>query len=412
MFTTGDMLPSMRALVVLLAVSFAACGDDDGSAPLDAAMTPDAGSDGGTTVRPDLAMPMCPPGEPMPDAFDCTTDPGVPLGEPIEAEADTWTWVPFDDAHCMDGSSTGIGIRTAPESDRLLILLEGGGACFDVFSCVAVANPDGYGEAAFASDAARGLNRGITSRTDESNPFRDWNMVYVPYCSGDAHAGTAADGTGFDGRTQTGHTNYGQFVARIAATFPDVSQVVLAGRSAGGLGTLVNYPVTASAFGCTPVHVLDDSGPLLPDEYMRPCLVSMVNAEWSIAIPEGCDLCSCEGDAGLVNSIPFLARRYPDRRFGLASYTEDRTFRSFFGFGYSSGCDIPRSVPDGEYTAGLLELRELMGGDANFRTFLVEGDQHTFTFGSLGSASAGGLTLGEWTQQLIDGDAAWSDVGP
>ena len=25
--------------------------------------------------------------------------------------------------------------------------------------------------------------------TDPRNPFRDWNLVFVPYCSGDMHAG-------------------------------------------------------------------------------------------------------------------------------------------------------------------------------------------------------------------------------
>src|ERR1039457_1625778 len=47
----------------------------------------------------------------------------------------TWNWVPFEAAHCRSGSSTGIGINPNPTSDKLLILLEGGGACFDATTC-------------------------------------------------------------------------------------------------------------------------------------------------------------------------------------------------------------------------------------------------------------------------------------
>ena len=405
----------------LLILALGACGDDgsvgDDPGPQgDASTMADSGSPGDDAGGMDVdggtadagGGGSCGTDEPMPAPFDCAADPGITLGEPITADPMTWTWVPFDDAFCMDGSATGIGVNINPDSDRLLILLEGGGACFDGLSCLTVANPNGYDARSFASEGT--LGRGFFDRADPANPAADWSYVYVPYCTGDAHSGTNPDG--YEGRMQVGYTNYEKYIARIAATFPDVAQVLLTGRSAGGLGTIVTYPITASAFGCTPVQMLDDSGPLLPDEYLKPCLQSTVRDIWNIAVPAGCEQCTCEDGGGLGWAHAYLARAYPDRNFGLLSYTGDSTFRQFYGYGYSAGCNLPVRMPPEDFEAGLQELRARSVGDPNFQTFYVSGDRHTFTFQSLGAASVAGVTLSEWVQQLLEADPAWDDVGP
>src|SRR5262245_57335206 len=121
-------------------IAFAcACGSPSAS--------PDAGSDSGAidagpidAGAPDAGQ-SCPPGPVAPAVFDCaTSDPAITFGTPITANAQEWTFVPFPEAHCMDGSSTGIGVNLASGSDRVVIYLEGGGACFDLLSCATVAN--------------------------------------------------------------------------------------------------------------------------------------------------------------------------------------------------------------------------------------------------------------------------------
>jgi hypothetical protein len=91
---------------------------------------------------------------------------------------------------------------------------------------------------------------------------------------------------------------------------------------------------------------------------------------------------------------------------------EDSTFRAFYGYGYSASCRLPANMPGEEYSAGLLELRDAMSAFDNFRTFYVEGNRHTFTGSSLTATSVGATDLSTWTAQLIDGDSAWSNVGP
>lgn len=373
----------------------AGAGDDAGTGD------PDAGGGG-----------ECGDGLPSPAAFDCeASDPGLTFGDAITAEARTWTFVPFDDAFCMDGSTTGIGVSLNPASDRVMIYLQGGGACFDTLSCLGVANRDGFAEAELDS-LSTFLSRGIFDRDDPDNPVADWNHVFIPYCSGDVHAGTRADGP--DGRAHVGYQNVTAYLRRLVPTFDGATQVLLTGASAGGLGAMVNYEQTQEAFDCTPVDALDDAGSILPEPYLRPCLQQRLRERWGLggSIPSECGQCTCDDGSGMWNMAPYLAARFPDRRFGLVTSMEDGTMRGFYGYGYSASCDFPATMPGEDYAAGLTELRSSLDGRSNFQTFYVAGAQHTFTYEPLGDVSTDGTTLSAWLEGLLDGEASWDDVGP
>src|SRR5690349_8408075 len=61
----------------------------------------------------------------------------VDAGDPISAPNETWTFVPVPDAHCGNGTSTGIGVNLTDRSNRVLIFLAGGGACWEAAACAA-----------------------------------------------------------------------------------------------------------------------------------------------------------------------------------------------------------------------------------------------------------------------------------
>ena len=110
--------------------------------------------------------------------------PAAPAG-PITASAGEWTWIPFPDAVCADGSATGIGVNLGAAGSRPLIYLEGGGACWSEETCYTLMTASnftgGYGAAQFASDAASatGLAQpgGFFDRQVASNPFQDYSYV-------------------------------------------------------------------------------------------------------------------------------------------------------------------------------------------------------------------------------------------
>jgi hypothetical protein len=330
--------------------------------------------------------------------------PGPPITGLVPGE---WTWVEVPEAHCMDGTSTGFALRPSTSGiDRLVIYLEGGGACFDEATCEGTAmtawSAENFHDVSILIDAYAIFD-------PARSPAADWSAVYVPYCTGDVHAGTNA--SGFGGRQHVGHTNVTHFLRRIIPTFPGLEQVLLTGASAGGLGALANFDQVQQAFGCTPVTMLDDSGPVLDDPYMRPCLQARTRDLWRFAVPPDCPQCTGPDGGGFVALWAYLATKYPDRRFGLLSTTRDSTIRRFYSFGLVPGCDHLGDYPPALYEEGLLDLRDFLAPYPNVHTFYWASEGHTFLPFDL-TREAGGTSAETFIGQLMSGDPAWTDVGP
>jgi hypothetical protein len=373
---------TLRAcLVATILVS--ACGGDSGSEG-----TPDGGGTGG---GPDAA----------------------PIGTGIDAPPLQWTFIEIEGSRCMNDTATGIGVNINPDSRELLVYLEGGGACFNQFTCQGVAHQDGFGEATFNQIANDFGSRGLFNRNAETNPFRDHSYVFVPYCTGDIHAGSAEQG--FGGRVQVGYLNMGLYLDRLVPAFQGATSVVLAGSSAGGFGALYNFDRVQEAFGDIPVSLVDDSGPPMSTDYLTACLQDLVWDTWDLeaSIPADCTDCTTEA-GGLVNSMGFLADKYPDNRFGLISSLEDGTIRLFYGMGYPS-CANPQVPMDAAaFTAGLDELAdEILAPHENFRVFYLEGGLHVWLFDEpLSSVEVDGTTLDTWLRALITGEGTFENVRP
>ena len=386
-------------LILVLTFALAACGTPPGNGGTDGGTdggtaAGDGGTDGGTS------------------AWTCKPDPTLSPGAPITAPDETWTWVDFPGTRCMDGSATGLGVNLNPASDKVIIFLEGGGACFDPYTCGSVANPNGYGKTRFDAQSG-GLTTGIFNRTNPDNPVKDWSYVYIPYCSGDVYAGNTTNGYG--GRTQVGFANIHQYLQRLVPTFEQDKLVVLAGSSAGGFGAAWNYDQTQTAFGCTPVDLIDDSGPPMSDQYLKPCLQQQWRSIWNLdaTLPKDCAACTEPNGGGLVNLAPYLAKKFPGRRLSLLSHTHDGTIRLFFSYGYSPQCNYPDAMPAADFEAGLTDLRDnVLAGAPNFKMYLQSGTSHTFLHGSLTTQAVGSTSLGAWLGQELGDDPSWDNLGP
>jgi len=402
----------------LLAACSGSSGTDAGAVDMsthDAGLPSDASLDTGATDAGSTDGGGADSGHTRP-----TTSPGYTPGAPITATADTWTWVDFPGARCQDGSPTGLGVNLHPGSDRVVIYLEGGGACFNTFTCLTVANPNGYGHSDFGTGS--GLSTyPMFSRTDTTNPFHDWNMVYVPYCSGDIFAGNNPDDSPIPGKTFVGYVNVGEFLNRLVPTFSGASQVVLTGSSAGGFGAAYNWDRAQAAFGATPVILLDDSGPIMSPTYLKPCLQDKLLDVWNLnaTLPADCTTCRMPG-GGLSTALHYVAAAHPDRQVGLLSGTTDGVIRTFMGVGYSADCDGVGSMPGADYTAGLLELRDTTLADIpKFHAYYIgnraDSSSHTWLNRPASSYLAPGtppVPLNSWIQAFIDDSPEFVDVGP
>jgi hypothetical protein len=357
------------------------------------------------------AGPTCSPSE---GPFD------GPAIKPIDAPPGEWTWIAVDGATCRDGSPTGFGVRTVAGSDKLVIYLEGGGACFNGTTCGI--NPGAFGSTTFSGWKGTAGNTGIFAKDNVENPVKDWNMVYVPYCSGDIHAGNAtnADVTGaLSPKDQdfVGYANIYLYLKRIIPTFPGLSKVLLTGISAGGFGAAYNYDRVAQAFCPTPVVLIDDSGPPMSDSYITPCLQDRWKTLWNLknTLPADCADCAGPDGGGIVNYTTYMQNKYPNSRLALISSTRDSVISLFFGYG-KNDCQnidgIASPVAGDVYAQGLAELRDKYAtAPGVWATYYVDSTTHTYLLAGLYSTSVNGKKLTDWVNDVVN-DGPMEHVAP
>jgi hypothetical protein len=298
------------------AVSSLALGCGSSSSGPDGA-SPDGGTDAQTADAANDA-----------DTVDGATDTGTggdsgPM--PIVAPADTWTWIPIDGAVCGNGSPTGIGINPHAGATHLLFYMQGGGACYDGPTCFGTSPTasymNGYGANDFKSELT--VLALPFARSNMGNPFKDADYVFVPYCTGDLHAGATIANYMLNGKPIQAYHHGGHNVdlalARLAATFTTLDRVWVLGASAGGFATVLNQDFAARAFGGIRVDVIDDSGPPIDFGF------SDLPTPWGVRLPAGCTGCDSTHKVFL-----FDRATYPMSRYALLTYQTDTTLPNFY----------------------------------------------------------------------------------
>lgn len=322
---------------------------------------------------------------------------------PISAPAEQWTWVPFDDAFCGDGSTVGIGVNLTARSDRLLIYLQGGGACWDLFTCatpgIAVNFQDGYGPSKFAGDSTNASTLakpgGFFDRTAAANPLKDYNYAFVPYCTGDVHSGdkVVAYAPGVIGH-HVGFRNMARFLARLADTIPRPGRIVLVGSSGGGLGATLNWLQTQEAFPGIHVDMINDSGAILPESALPDPNTEeqLQRTNWNLAatLPAACSGCAASFDA----IFAFYASEFPGNRGALLSFEQDTVLPLFYGISTSA------------FTAGLTTVEtQQFDSSASLRYFNIAASGHVLWFSP--GLAPGSTTLQQFVTQMVTDDPNW-----
>jgi hypothetical protein len=341
--------------------------------------------------------------------------PGAPITGLTQG---TWKWIPIDGAICRNGSPTGIGVNVGSTSEKLMIFLEGGGACFNATTCAA--NASAFGESNFTSFSSAEGKSGIFDRTDSTNPVANWNYVYVPFCTGDIHGGNNVTGpnagAGVASQHFVGYANVGLDLKRVVPTFPGLTQVLLTGVSAGGFGASANYTQVASAFGSVPVAMVDDSGPSMEDPYTPTCLQNLVKGLWGFdkTILADCGSACSNPATYYIDYGNEIGRRYPNAKLGLIESVDDSVITLFFGFGTNNGANdckgtfsTPESAPS--FKAGLIDMREKLKGNPNFGSYIFDAPdptRHTSLITNFLGTSVqitDGVKLNDWVAQLLAG---------
>lgn len=172
---------------------------------------------------------------------------------------------------CGDGSPFSIFTRKGT-SDNLIIHFSGGGACWDSATCAApitlMSLLDGDSKqlkSFYVANIFKGLPQlitGLLNHEDASNPFNDWNVVYIPYCTGDLHIGNATNTYSNKGEKfeihHNGRNNTLAALEWVFSNFKSPGKILVSGESAGAYASAFWAPVVADHYENKPIYQLSD----------------------------------------------------------------------------------------------------------------------------------------------------------
>ena len=331
----------------------------------------------------------------------------------------TYTFDVADGPMCMRGAPYSASVRDEPDSEDLLVFLQGGGACWSAF-CLAV------------TSAPAGIPPGdLLRRDDADNPLAGWDVLYLPYCDGSLFAGDIEideDGDGAPDRFHHGLANLSAALTMGYQHFPAPRRIVLAGSSGGGFGTILAAFLVRYVYPDVPILVLNDAG-IGVARADDPSFVATIIDDFGARefIPDDCT--GCTEDGHITDLVDYLLDRDPDLRIGAISSWYDAIISEVFLM------TTPEAFRDSlaAETGALHEEHP----DA-YRRFLYDGAAHTALLGdvtgivgrdlasvelpadtsvltrvqleSLGTAAVGDVLLRDWIAAAVAGDPGWVDL--
>lgn len=260
-----------------------------------------------------------------------------------------WERVELPGTVCGNNSQYRFFVRTT-SSRNVLFFFEGGGACWDYDTCsgrasLGAANPNGISanymdsfEAKYVSPIVNGADPGLPFRARTDLVTKDWNIVYLPYCTGDVHVGNASavyeDPAGIEPPLAFKHNGYNNTIAAAdfaARRFPNVDKLLVTGFSAGGTASSAAYYFVRRRIAPQRGYLLNDSGPIFSAPFAtsrsRP-LHDFIRASWNLnsvlsLLPSSFDT----NDFGTINRM--VAREFPSDQIAYTGYLTDYNYSRF-----------------------------------------------------------------------------------
>ncbi len=299
--------------------------------------------------------------------------------------------VPGGDCQCSDGSEFSFWVREA-SSDKVLFYLQDGGVCFSAETCAP--DSDLFNTAVDQGPSGAG---GIFDFADERNPFADYSVVYVPYCTGDAHLGNTT--TEYAPGLTVHHNGYVNGTAaldHVAAAASGATEIVVVGESAGSLAAPLYAGLMSDRFPDARITVLADGSGSFPDVRRANEIISA----WGF----GNTIPPWPEDAGPTAeqwSFPGLfvqsGRHDPEIVFARHDYAYDQKQQGWYSIAGIPATDL-LSLIDANET-------QIESAGVNLLSYVAPGDEHTaLSDGTFYTEEVNGQPLVDWVTRLVEGE--------
>ncbi|HJQ85200.1 MAG TPA: pectin acetylesterase-family hydrolase, partial [Candidatus Binatia bacterium] len=315
--------------------------------------------------------------------------------------------------------------------NKLLMYYQGGGACWEQITCAVPVCDDSVVTSGSGSDNPNDASTGFFDQNNPNNPFKDWNVVFVSYCSCDVHFGDAAqDYTNQNPNNPIHAEHRGFHNSRIAEKwarehFVNPDQIFVTGSSAGAYGAWFNAPLLHETWPASHFQVLADAGNgVITSEFLQDFFPN-----WNFLgnipkeLSEIADIINTGG--GIPEYTEFVSDRFPDTRWAHYTTAYDGGTGGQTGF-YNimlNNNSVSAALSWWEGSCAFNEQMHLQATDTyaatsavgkpdNYRYYIGTGSRHTMWYNNkVYTDTTGGVPLlVDWVNGMLDGTNAWTNV--
>lgn len=334
--------------------------------------------------------------EARPPASEAAAPVSVAVAPP---EAETWATIePGGDTLCATGTPFRFHVRSG-DPERVMVFLNGGGACWSGDLCDVKTEPTPYTPFAEMDSNNPALLNGVFDEANPANPFAGWTQVFVPYCTGDSHLG-GGDVTYTTGAGQEvtihhrGKANVQAALDWVYANRADARRIFVTGGSAGAIASPYYAGIVADHYPqADVVHLADGAG-----GYRSPAIAGVLEA-WGAfkGVPDWPEFAAINRAAAATEDFfRVTATRYPQMQMARFDNVDDQVQQDFLTL-----------LGTGEPVRGLLAANraDLARDIPTIRTFEAPGNTHTsLRFSRFYTEEAGGVKLVDWVRDLANGE--------
>jgi hypothetical protein len=310
---------------------------------------------------------------------------------------------------CLSTENPEYRFQVVPgDLDKLVFQFQGGGACWNEktaeFACFRQTTVD---------------SKGMFNRDREGNPFENYTIVSVMYCSGDIHLGMANHSWG----VQAGWENTKSVLDWTLENFPSVDSLVISGASAGALAAqyMSKFVLTRFEGRYNRALVIADSFAGISPPGSQEMLTQIWNFCATPVLQEYGLVEQClAGNLTVQDLYLDTIRSFPQVAFASINSKTDLVQILYYDLYVDVENNGALNIEGIRYFVYLNDILSKYNQEPNFVSYLVNGAQHVYlefdtlyTADPQGEAGRGAVarpTLSNWIGSLLRGEDAVGSV--